>query len=281
MLIETRSGNTARPGKGWSGWAKPRRARGSGGGSRSAKIASPSGRYFQFRVGFRGDSGAVVRGVRYYYLPQNRATKITSIKVGGASARTGVTLGRGVTKSRSPVLKLSWGASNPDRDTTHYKLAVRREGEVLWRTINTGARPLSTTRFSWNTEAFPDGYYRLRVTSSDRPSNSGDRALTASKTSRLFLVDNGKPRVSAITVRYPQVSARGVDAMSAIHEMAFAVDDGPWMLGGAADGIFDDPVEMLRIKLPSGLKRGVHTLSIRVADEAGNVGSTSVSFRVR
>jgi hypothetical protein len=62
--------------------------------------------------------------------------------------------------------------------------------------------------------------------------------------------------------------------------MAWSVDDRPWQLGGAQDRLFDDTTEMLRIKLPADLSPGVHTLAIRVADEAGNIGSASVSFRV-
>jgi hypothetical protein len=223
----------------------------------------------------------VVRSLRYYYLPRNRATSVSSISIGGASARRGITMASGVTKSRSPVLSLRWSVDNPDGDATHYTLAVRREGEVLWRPLNTGPAPLTKTRFNWNTEAFADGYYRLRVSASDRPANAADRARQSSKTSTLFLVDNGRPRIAAISVRYPRVSARAVDAMSAIGEMAYSVDNGAWQLGRAADGLFDDPVEMLQIALPRGLKPGVHTLSIRVADEAGNVGSKSVSFRVK
>ena len=37
---------------------------------------------------------------------------------------------------------------------------------------------------------------------------------------------------------------------------------------------------MLTLKLPDGLKAGAHLLSIRVADEADNIGAASVTFRV-
>ena len=58
----------------------------------------------------------------------------------------------------------------------------------------TGKEPLTKTSWEWNTETFPDGWYRLRVTSSDAAANSPDRALESSKTSTLFVVDNhGRP----------------------------------------------------------------------------------------
>ena len=52
-------------------------------------------------------------------------------------------------------------------------------------------------------------------------------------------------------------------------------------LGATDDGLFDDLTETLRIALPSGLSKGAHTLAIRTADAAGNVGSTSTTFVVR
>ncbi|MDB4960342.1 MAG: hypothetical protein JWP01_341, partial [Myxococcales bacterium] len=39
--------------------------------------------------------------------------------------------------------------------------------------------------------------------------------------------------------------------------------------------------EDLRIELPAGLARGTHTLAVRVADAAGNVGSTSTTFVIK
>ena len=63
--------------------------------------------------------------------------------------------------------------------------------------------------------------------------------------------------------------------------MAWSVDDGPWQLGASQDGLFDDTAEGLVIRLPDDLEPGVHTLAIRVSDEAGNIGSAAVTFRVQ
>jgi hypothetical protein len=97
----------------------------------------------------------------------------------------------------------------------------------------------------------------------------------------MFAIDNTRPVIDALTVTYPKAQARAVDTLSAIAEMAYSVDDGPWQLGASADGLFDDLVEDLRIELPTGLSRGPHTLAVRIADAAGNVGSTSTSFVVK
>ena len=118
----------------------------------------------------------------------------------------------------------------------------------------------------------------MRVTSSDSLANSPDRALTSTYTSTMFAIDNTRPAIEELKITYPHASARARDAISTIAEMAFSVDDGPWQLGTTADGLFDDTTEDLKIDLSTGLARGTHTLAVRVADSAGNVGSTSASF---
>ncbi|WP_428262278.1 hypothetical protein [Haliangium sp.] len=278
IKIETRTGNTAEPGKGWSQFQAPAKIGPAGGGARSGRIASPVGRYLQVRVTFTGKDDEVLRKLRAYYLPQNRPTKLTEVQVKGGRVNPGATLASGAADPRSPMLDLSWETDNPDDDKTEYRLEVRREGEARWRPLR--REPVTGTSLRWNTETFPDGYYRLRVIASDKRSNSPDRAREHIRASALFLVDNDKPEVSGVKVSYPRASARASDAMSAIAEMAFSVDDGPWQIGATADGLFDDTAEFLRIDLPEDLDKGTHTLAIRVADEAGNVGSTSVSFRV-
>lgn len=280
IKVETRTGNTAKPGVGWSGFTTPKNARNAGGGSRSARVASPAGRYVQYRISFVSKD-SVVRKTRMYFLPHNRASKITDVTVEPSGETSGVTLASGAASPRSPIMKLKWKVENPDGDKTRYKLAVRRDGDALWRPIATEKKLLTSKSYSWNTETFPDGYYRLRVTAIDDRSNSADRARESTETTPLFLVDNLKPTVSGVSVSYPKVSARASDDMSSIAEMAYSVDDGPWRVGTTNDSIFDDLTEMLRISLPDDLSPGVHSLAIRVADEMGNIGSASVTFRVK
>jgi putative pyrroloquinoline-quinone-binding quinoprotein len=280
VKIETRSGNTAKPGVGWSDWAAPTALTKMGGGSDSGKIGSPPGRYLQWRVALEDDS-ARVRKVVAYYVPQNQPTQVQDITVEVAAKESTPTLKDSAGKPRSPVLKIKWKIENPDGDDTSYTLEARRDGEANWRPISTGKSPLTSTSWDWNTETYPDGWYRVRVTSSDAQANSPDRALTSSQTSTLFAIDNTRPAITALTVSYPKAQARATDAMNAISEMAFSVDDGPWQLGTTADGLFDDLTEDLKIDLPTALPRGSHTLAVRTADAAGNVGSVSTTFVVK
>jgi hypothetical protein len=280
LKIETRSGNTAEPSKGWSSWSAPKTRADAGGGAQGGRVSTPPGRYVQFRVTFGTDRDAVLSKFALYYLPQNRPSKITDIEIG--SGKDGlVTITSGAAKPRSPVTKISWKVDNPDSDETSYVLAVRRDGDVNWRPLPTkGGLPITATSYEWNTETFPDGYYRVRITASDARANADARALVSQRTTALFLVDNNKPTLSGIAVRYPAATALATDSMSAIAEAAYSIDDGPWQLADSDDGLFDNLSELLTLSLPKGLASGVHTLAIRVADEAGNIGSATVNFRL-
>ena len=280
IKVETRSGNTAKPGTGWSTWEAPQNVARMGGGADGGKVASPAGRYLQFRVAFDAPDAKLNR-VSTFYVPQNQATSIEEVTIEPATKETLPTLKDLAAKPRSPILRIKWKVENPDSDETSYKLEARRDGEANWRELQTGKGPLTAVQWEWNTETFPDGWYRVRVTSSDAGANSNDRALTSSKTTALFAIDNQRPSIEALTVSYPKASARAADAISTITEMSFSVDDGPWQLGSTSDGIYDDLGEDLRIALPGGLAKGTHTLALRVADAAGNVGSASVTFVVK
>ena len=281
VKIETRTGNTAKPGNGWSEWQVPGAPGKLGGGNEGGKIASPPGRYLQFRAALE-DGAARVRRVTAYYVPQNQATTVTDVTIEVATAEKLPTLKDSAAKPRSPVLRVKWKIDNSDGDDTTYTLEARRDGEANWRPVSTGKTPLTATQWEWNTETYPDGWYRVRVTSSDAAANSPDRALTSSASSTMFAIDNTRPVIENLTVNYPRATARASDALSSIAEMAYSVDDGPWQLGTTADGLFDDAVEDLRIDLPTtGLARGAHTLAVRVADGAGNVGATSTTFVVK
>jgi len=280
VKFETRSGNTAKPGTGWSEWQAPSAVGKGGGGTEGGKVASPAGRYLQWRVALEDDASRV-RRVTAYYVPQNSATEVSEVAVELATKESLPTLKDSAAKPRSPVMKVKWKVENPDSDDTTYTLEARRDGEANWRPIATGKTPLTSTSWDWNTETYPDGWYRVRVTSSDAAANSPDRALTQSASSTMFSIDNARPAIDGLTINYPTARARATDALNPIVEMAFSIDDDTWQLGTTSDGIYDDLTEELRVDLPKGLAKGTHTLAIRVADAAGNVGSTSTTFVVK
>lgn len=280
VMLETRSGNTSKPDRGWSAWEKPVEMRDAPGGGKIARIASPVGRYLQYRVRWNGGVGAL-RQVSVHYLPQNQRARITEITIGdGEKKKAPITLQNGATKPRSPVLKVSWKVDNPDDDELTYRLEVRQEGAAQWLPVPLGDEPYTKTSYEWNTEALPDGQYRLRVVASDGRQNPPDLALEHALVSPPFLIDNQKPQILGVTVSAGHASGRAVDSFSRIDELAWSVDGGDWTMLYPKDGLFDDVAEWFTIRLPAGLSAGSHILQIRAADEAGNIGATSIPFRV-
>jgi len=159
---------------------------------------------------------------------------------------------------------------------------MRPEGDPAWRPVPTssGSEPYTKTEFDWNTEALPDGLYRLRISATDARANPPELALAHQFVSTPFLIDNQKPQVSGLEVKYPNAVARAVDSYSRIDEIAYAVDGGDWIMAYPKDGLFDSVSEAFSLRMPDGLAPGLHTLSVRIADEADNIGAASVTFRV-
>jgi hypothetical protein len=280
ISVQTRSGNTAKPGKGWSAW-EGIGTRSTQGNTSVGAVKSAGARYVQYKVTLDPSQKSVLRDVTLYYLPQNQRPRVTDITVGeDQSKKPAVTTASGPSKPRSPIVKLKWKVENPDEDELVYKLAYRPEGDVEWRDLPTGSDPLTKTEFDWNTEALTDGYYRLRVTASDSRANPPDVAMDHSFVSTPFLVDNQKPQVQNLTVKFPAVSGMAQDSFSRIDEISWSLDGGEWLIAYPNDGIFDNTAEAFSLKLAKDLSAGAHTLSIRVADEADNIGSASTTFRV-
>ena len=278
VVLLTRTGNTAKPGSGWSGWQPTHHTKVSAGEMRRGKVSSPPGRYFQFKATFNANTD-VLRHVRLYFLPRNKPTKISEITVKPKDGQKKLrTLQTGVSKPRSPIFNISWKVENEDKDNSNYALHSRLEGQTNWRHINQGIR-LSKTNFDWNTETTEDGYYRIRLSTSDHGGNDEFRALNDQHMSPLLLIDNTKPTIKNISIKYPSASAIAQDDMSVVVDAAYSIDDGPWQLTSTSDGLFDDTVEMLKIPLPKSLPKGQHTLAIRAADERGNIATAHGVFK--
>jgi hypothetical protein len=277
-LLESRSGNTAKPDSGWSAWHKLGASAASGPDGHAAQVGSPPGRYLQFRARF-SSAGSLER-VSIYYLPENLRTRITEVTFDPGAARPRLTLDDGPSKIRSPVVKIKWKVENPDGDTIRYTIAVRAEGDAVWRPLPMGDAPYTKVEYDWNTEGLPDGLYRAQVRASDAGSNPTAVALSGEKISQPFLIDNGKPSISRLSVSYPKVSCQASDGLSRIYAVAYSVDGGDWIMAYPTDGIFDDLSEAFAFELGKDLRAGLHTLQVRVADDSDNLGSSQVTFRV-
>jgi outer membrane protein assembly factor BamB len=285
VAIESRSGNTAKPDVTWTGFApleKPHPTAEGGVG----QVASPAARYVQYRATFGSPEGRLA-AVTLAYLPQNQRARITELGPadGGAPAPAIGALGAmaatgsagAATRAHQSAIKLRWKVENPDGDELTYRLAFRQENDAVWRPLG-GPDPLTKTEYDWNTEGLPDGTYVVRVTASDERSEPRERALDTTFTSAPILVDNRKPEVVGLTVKYPLVTGRARDDQSPLVALEYSVDGGDWQILSAADGICDDLVEAFTVRLPA-LAPGPHAVAVRAWDSADNVGAASISLR--
>lgn len=280
LTFETRSGNTAKPDATWTGWKRLDRQQSTVEGG-AGHVASPAARYVQYRVSLGGPSGRV-RDVSLYYLPQNQRPRVLEITTADAPAAVTTTAPASATvaaRVHSALLKLRWRVENSDNDDLTYRLWFRDENEAVWRPLG-GPEPLTKTEFDWNTEGLPDGNYVVRVTVSDERSNPRERALDSTLDSVPMLVDNRKPEVIGLEVRYPIVAGRARDMASNITELEYSVDGGEWKAIAPGDGICDDLVEAFTFRLPA-LSAGPHAVTVRAWDAADNVGAGGVTVRVK
>jgi outer membrane protein assembly factor BamB len=280
MTFETRTGNTGKPDKTWTPW---QRLEGVAvyGDVGTGRVRAGDIRYLQWRVSF-GSERATLRHLTLYYLQQNQRPRVTEITLGDVRPASAARprAGAPTPTPKSTKVKIRWKVENPDADTLNYKLFVREEKDPVWKPLG-GPEPLTRTDFDWDTEAIPDGHYLAKVVVSDEPSNPAGRALTHELVSaQPFLVDNRKPEVLDLTIRYPYVSGRARDSYSVITELAYSVDGGKWVTFFPADNIFDSTTETFSVRLPTTLTPGQHTVAVRTEDEDDNVGVAQITFRV-
>lgn len=162
-----------------------------------------------------------------------------------------------------------WLASDENGDTLAYKLEIRGINESTWHLLKDDVKD---KYWSWDSSAFPDGEYVLRVTGADAPSNPRDQALQASLVSDPFLIDNTPPQILnlAAAVSGNKVSVRWTahDARSNIDKAEYSVNGGDWLLAEPVNKLTDSPEEDYRLEIDR--TAGEQVIAVRVTDEFDN-----------
>jgi len=273
--VRTRSGNTSDPDKSWHSWLP----------LDGDKVASPPARYLQVEIALsRGE----VEHAELFFLPQNQPPRVESLRVlppGMAydpiqqpspppQPQTPDQLVK--SPDAAPVQPVrfqplsvrgartaAWQAQDPNNDRLQFSISIRREGDSAWELLE---GKLDRPVFSWDTSAWPDGSYRIRITASDSPDNAGPDALSAEKLSDVFTIDHTSP---TLTVRRQTSTVVEIDASDSTSPIAAAFvstngfDFKPLL---PQDGISDSRREVFELPVESG--KG---LFFRVEDAHGNV----------
>ena len=301
VAVATRSGNLDEPQKNWSAWSAPVTT------SKGGRVSSPPARFVQWKATLTSDGGAhspELESVDLAYLPKNVEPRIEEIEITPPNYKfppptaplvalaqplqslTLPPLGKRTSSSFSldlsgatPAMQLAkgmlgarWLASDPNGDSLVYTVEIRGVNETAWKPLRD---KLTDKYFSWDSTAFPDGEYRLRVTVSDSPSNPPGEALTARLESDPFLIDNTPPRITnlAATRNGGKLQARwhAADALNNVVRAEYSLDGGEWTVVSPVGKLSDSPELDYELAVDAG--PGEHTLAVRVQDDYDNAAT--------
>jgi len=315
--LYTRAGNRKDPDGTWSEWEGPyQRPEGSGIKSPPARYLQWK---IEFETEGRSDTllsqQDAVDLVSVSYMQRNVAPKVTSVSVHSpgiaflkppaVNPASGVTPGgpegahaRSLPKSlrrldasrhATPPRKIfvpgarsfSWRARDPNADSLLFSLHLRSQGENRWVQV---ADELSATYYTLDGVSYPDGIYFLKVVASDGPSNPAAEAQEDELTSRAFTIANSIPTVEWETPGVEnQTATFGFAARtiaSSIYQVEYSLDGEQWQLVYPEDGIADSRQEQFVVQLEN-LKKGSHTIRVRVVDRVGNLGTHSQQVAIQ
>jgi len=294
VQLQSRSGNTSEPNATWSEWSPFY-------GKVEEAVLSPKARFLQVKVLLRTQSGKtspVFHRLGVFYLQSNIAPSVSRLECLRPNEvylklpeQEDVILGRerrvadapekrdelrigpvGRKAERKGFQTVVWDASDENGDALNYVLAVKKDGETAWRTLEAD---WTEAVYAFDTTSLPDGTYLLRLTASDAPSNPPGLELRTERTSPSFVIDNSLPVVKSFTATRSgaalQIAFQAEDSYSHIEEAKVLVRPGEWQIVFPVDGIADSRSESFKftLNLPAGAENQV---TVRVRDSFGNVG---------
>jgi sugar lactone lactonase YvrE len=310
IAIQTRSGNLDRPEKNWTSWSAPISD------PKGGPVTSPAARFVQWKATLTagGSASPELNSVSVAYLPKNVEPRIDRTEITPANYKfpapasptaaqtlnlSPLTLSQqnrpsGRAESAAPfempatntpamqyakgALGARWMAGDPNGDSLVYMVEIRGVNETEWKPLKD---KLTEKYYSWDTTAFPDGEYRLRITASDSPSNPPGEALTTSLESETFLIDNTPPKISGLAVSRNgaklQVRWHAADALNNVTKAEYSLDGGDWTVVAPVSGISDS--RELDYNLILDASPGEHTVAVRVEDGYDNQAADKVVVR--
>jgi hypothetical protein len=311
ITISTRSGNRSHPESNWSPWTtlQTETSAAACDSCGAGRTVSPSARFLQYKVDLTPAPGQPEPEVSYIevaYLPKNVAPVVEAIDITPSNYRvpvqslsitpsTSITLppiGQKANISSSVdngLLTVSyakgfegarWLASDENSDSLVYRVEIRGVKESGWKLLKEN---IKEKNLSWDSSAFPDGEYVLRVTASDSPSNPPDQALTASLVSDPFLIDNTPPQIvnltgSAASGNKLEVRFAARDARSTIDRAEYSVNGGDWVFIDPVSRLSDSPEEEYHLLIDRP-NPGEQVIAVRVSDEFDNQAVNKVVIK--
>jgi sugar lactone lactonase YvrE len=299
VKLETRSGNLDSPQRAWSPWAPVPL------NSTFGRVASPAARFLQYRLTLTAASDGktpALGGVDIAYqqknvapvieiidlTPPNYRFPVSTIALAASTSQT-ISLNALGRSSRNVSTVLSgndapatsmnfakgylgarWLARDENGDPLLSKVDIRGDKESVWKTLKDETRDRN---LSFDSTAFPDGDYRLRVTVADAPGNAPAQALSSSLESDVFTIDNTPPRLVGLAGTRSgakvEVKWKAADALSVISKAEYSVNGGDWKSVEPTTRLTDSAEHDYVLTL-DGQSAGETTVAVRVSDYYDN-----------
>ncbi len=302
LAVQVRSGNVNRPQKNWSAWSSPARV-----GIENA-VSIPAARYVQWRAELkRADAAPELRAVELAYRSKNFPPRITATEATppnymfpprmlAMTASDKLTLQplAGKSRPRSTPLSLGggssltmnygkghvgvrWAAEDANHDDLSYVLEIRPAGSSNWLQL---AKDVKEPQYSWDSNAWPDGRYEVRITASDRESNVPAEALEGSAVTDPFTIDNTKPRIQALSAKRVsgavEITWTAIDESSPVRKAHYSVNGQEWTRVEPENGLSDASTLRYALRLPEATGVPGSVVAVRVTDEFDNEAVASV-----
>jgi len=304
IRIAAHSGNLDRPQKNWSPWSAPVTSK------EGARLAVPAARFVQWKATLTagGAQSPELESVDVAYLQRNVAPRIEAVETtpanyrfpmpsipampsqtltlppigkpaGASGSSLSLDLGTPSMQYAKGFIGARWAAADDNGDTLIYTLEIRGIHETNWKLLKDKLRE---KYWSWDSTAFPDGEYRLRVTASDLPGNPPAEALSTAMAGDPFLIDNAPPRIGQLSATVSGGKLRATwtatDGLSNLKKAEYSLDGGDWTLAAPATGLSDSH-ELSYDLTVDPVTLGEHTLAVRVEDDYDNQAVDKVVIR--
>jgi sugar lactone lactonase YvrE len=290
VTVETRSGNLNRAQKNWNEFSR----------TNAGRMVSAAARFLQYRLTLSGSGEITEVDVAYqmknvapeveeveitpenYKFPAPSAaapaasTSLTLSALGHHNASASATAPPAGDSGSSPAMTFAkgfigvrWLANDDNGDTMLFKVEIRGANEAAWKLLKDKIRE---HYYSWDSTAFPDGRYFVRITATDAPSNPPDEALTASVDSEPFLIDNTAPEITGLSAT-PNggklaVTFHAKDALSTLAKAEYSINGSDWIVVEPTTRLTDSTEHEYRVQVDRSA--GENTVAVRVSDENDN-----------
>lgn len=236
-------------------------------------LGCPLGRFCQYRLTLKSGDASVtpeIREIAAASVVPNLAPRVHAIKIQ-----------RSRDKKNPSVQDIGFSVSDANDDTLEFTLEFRQVGRSVWIPLTD---ELDKTRFEWDGRTVEDGRYEVRVTASDYKSNSTATALTGSRVSDPFVVDNSAPEIrsSSIKVNGDSVTLQlsVEDAFSVVGMVQYTVNSHEkWIATLPDDWVYDTRDEEFTITIDE-LAVGDHVIAVSVSDGLDNIRYQTFEVRI-